>query len=76
MSRGDPTVSRHHCLTKKVATEFGTLYAQIDVDENGKISGISVSSHSKHEDTAVERALSALAQAFRDMIDEIRVIWS
>jgi len=62
-------MSRRHCLTQRVRTDFGTIYAQLDVDECGRIAGVSISSHAKHEDSSVNRALSGLSQAFRDLID-------
>jgi hypothetical protein len=66
-------MSRKHCLIQRVRTDFGTLYAQVDISPDNSISGINISSHSKHEDTSVDRALKDLSQAFRDLIDSTLV---
>jgi uncharacterized protein YuzE len=64
-------MSRRHCLTERVETDFGTLFAQIDIDERGRVIGLNIAAHNKHEDSAVNKALHNLSQTFRDMLDSI-----
>jgi hypothetical protein len=64
-------MSRRHCLTERVPTDFGTLFAQVDFDDSGNVIGLNIAAHNKHEDSAVNKALNSLSQTFRDLIDTI-----
>ena len=64
-------MSRRHCLTERVQTDFGTLFAQIDFDDGGRVIGLNIAAHNKHEDSAVNKPLNSLSQTFRDLIDTI-----
>jgi len=64
-------MSRRICLTEKVETDFGTCYAQIDIDGSGKVIGLNIAAHNKHEDSSVNKALNNLSQTFRNMLDEV-----
>jgi len=64
-------MSRRICLTERVETDFGTCYAQIDIDERGRVIGLNIAAHNKHEDSSVNKALRDLSQAYRDILDEV-----
>ena len=64
-------MSRRYCLTERVQTDFGTLFAQLDIDATGKVIGLNIAAHNKHEDSAVNKALTNLSQTFRDMLDAV-----
>ena len=65
-------LSRFHCITENVKSEFGTLYSHADIDAQGNTRGVAYSYHSKFEDTAVGDAIDALAQSTRDSIKGLR----
>ena len=62
-------MSRRHCLTERVETDFGTLFAQIDIDDSGKVIGLNIAAHYRQEDSAVNKLLLGLSQTLRDMLD-------
>ena len=64
-------MSRQHCLTERVRTDFGTLFAQLDIDATGRVIGLNIAAHNKHEDSAVNKALTNVSQTFRDMLDAV-----
>lgn len=61
-------MTRRHCLTQKVSTPFGPLYAHIDLDENVRVRTIAISQAQKFENTAIGEAFEALAAALTAMI--------
>lgn len=63
---------RGRALRQKVNSSFGSLYAEVEFDDALDITRVSISHPSKHSDTAVGKALEALAAAFNGLLAEIR----
>ena len=61
-------MTRRLCLTQKVSTPFGPLYAHIDLAENVRVRTIAISQAQKFENTAIGEAFEALAAALTAMI--------
>ena len=64
-------MSRYICVTQRIKTEFGKLYAHVDVSPSGEIEGVGYTSPGKFADTAIGDLLYDLAQTPRDIINDI-----
>lgn len=64
-------MTRHRTITRKVATDHGSLYAHIELDVAGHVCGISFSTPGKHDNTAVDDLIRRLGEAANETIREI-----
>lgn len=66
------TPTRTLCVTRKVKTEFGSMYVQIDVDAaSGRPVGGSIATPEKEPDSAITRLVYALSDALNAALREI-----
>tara|TARA_R110002126_G_scaffold1223_3_gene7186 strand:+ start:959 stop:1306 length:348 start_codon:yes stop_codon:yes gene_type:complete len=64
---------RLHAARQKVRTPFGSVYAEVEYDQWGNVTRVSIAHPQKHTDTAVGDALEAIADAINDVITDIRL---
>lgn len=55
-------LSRYHCVTTKLETQFGSLFHHIDIDDNNIPRGDSFSYSQKLEASAVGKTIDAMAR--------------
>lgn len=61
-------MARFESHTVKVPTRFGTLYAHVDYDAEGRPVEVRISTPGKHMDTAVDEALVGLGTAITSLL--------
>ena len=64
-------MSRHHTITTKVKSPFGSLYTHVSFDDNGYVIEVNMSSPGKFMETEMGEALIALAEAITNAIKDI-----
>jgi hypothetical protein len=64
---------RLHAARQKVPTPFGSVYAEVEYDQWGNVTRVSIAHPQKHVDTSVGDALEAIADAINDVITDIRL---
>lgn len=53
---------RHHCVSRKVKTEFGSMYIHLDLDERAHPIGGSISTPMKEPDSEITRLIHTLSE--------------
>ena len=53
---------RSHTITRKVRTDFGSMYVHVEMDETGHVVGASISDPQKEPDTQIAKLVQALSK--------------
>lgn len=65
-------MNRHSCDTTEVQTKFGKMFTHVEHEPDGTITGVSISTKQKSEDTDVDVIIRALAEAIDKSIKHLR----
>ncbi len=60
---------RSQTTITKVATQFGTMYIQIDTDINGRPTGGNISTHKKEPDSQISQLVEELSDGLRHALE-------
>lgn len=65
-------MNRGMALRQKVPTKFGTIYCEVEFGDKLVPERVSLSHHAKFHDTAVGDSLFAIADAFNDLLADLK----
>lgn len=61
---------RSLCITRKVPTQFGSAYLQVDLAEDGKPTGGRIATHGKEPESQIGQLIETLSDALDALLAE------